>query len=100
MNLEQLKSALLPQLHKITLQNGTELYAHRPKLSDLDKCTTAKATLVLCIADETGYHVFSDGEESGKVDINEIDTAIANEIYSKALELWVDSSTQDEVEKK
>lgn len=100
MNLEQLKAALMPELHKITLSNGTELYAHRPKLSDIEKCTTAKMTLVLCIADETGYHVFSDGEEDGKIDINEIDTSIANEIYIKALELWSTESTQDEVEKK
>ncbi|USL56760.1 hypothetical protein IAQ00_13660 [Pantoea ananatis] len=100
MNIEQLKSALMPTLTKIVLDNGTELYAHRPKLSDLDKCTTAKATLIYCITDETGYHVFSDGEESGKIDINEIDTVLANEIYSKALELWVDNSPQDEAEKK
>lgn len=100
MNLEQLKSALKPELHKITLTNGTELYAHRPKLSDLEKCTTAKSTLVHCITDETGYHVFADGEEAGKVDINEIDTVLANEIYVKALELWNSETTQDEVEKK
>jgi hypothetical protein len=100
MNLEQLKEALKPELHKITLTNGTELYAHRPKLSDLEKCITAKSTLVLCITDDTGYHVFSDGEESGKIDINEIDTVIANEIYTKAMELWTTETTQDEVEKK
>lgn len=100
MNIEQLKNALIPELQKITLNNGVVLYAHRPKLSDYEKCTTAKDTLILCITDETGYHVFADGEQDGKIDINEIDTVLATEIYTKTIELLTESSTQDEVEKK
>lgn len=101
MNIEQLKAALKPALNKITLSNGIELYAHRPTIADLEKCTTPKGTLIHCICDETGYHVFSDGEDAGKIDINtEIDTVVANELFEKAMLLWGNDTTQDEIEKK
>lgn len=100
MNIEQLKSALKPELHKITLQSGVELYAHRPTLSDYEKCSTVKATLVLCVTDATGYHVFADGEESGKIDINELDAVVANEVFMAVIKLYESASPQDEVEKK
>lgn len=100
MNIEKLKMALKPELHKIELKSGTVLYAHRPKLSDFEKCNTAKATLILCVTDETGYHVFSDGEKAGKIDINELDAVIANEIFMAVLKLYETESPQDEVEKK
>lgn len=100
--LEQLKEQLKPVLTQVELTNGAVLYVHKPRLSDFDKCNNVKGTIIHCVcSDESGYHCFSDGPEEGKVDINDIDTSLANELFQKCVDLWgVGDSKQEEVEKK
>jgi len=98
--IEQLKSKLTPELHEVTLSNGVVLYVRKPKLSEFDECKTTKQTLIFCVCDSTGYQIFADGEQDGKIDVNEIDTSMAGEIFKNCLELWKGDSATEEVEKK
>lgn len=100
MNLNELLKALSPELKEIELSNGVVLHIHRPKLSDFDKCTTAKQTLIFCVSDSEGNQLFSDGHEENKVNIDDIDSLLVNEIYTEVLNLWSTQSPQDDVEKK
>jgi len=102
MNLiEQLKKELAPTLHKVTLSNGVELYVRKPKLSEFEKCNTTKDTLLYCVCDSTGYEIFADGEQEGKVDVNSISSDFAAELFEKCIDLWkTGDDAIEEVEKK
>lgn len=93
MNIEALKKALKPKLHKIEVE-GIELYISRPTVKDAPHCTDVLSVLVYCVKDENGESVFD------KDTAQEIDATVANDIYIKVLGLLTVEDAVDEVEKK
>lgn len=102
MNLQKLKQKLMPELKKITLSIGDDVYIHRPTMANLEKCDSAKTTLLYTVSDEQGKPIFSTEESDDKININEVDSTYVNEIYNEVLSLYKsdESTVLDEVEKK
>ena len=91
MNLEQLKKALLPKMHKIDFR-GNDLYIHRPTIKDTPSCT-----LIKCVKNEKGEPVFTDDENvQDLILVNDIDKVYAEELFTKIVNLMDDN--KDEVE--
>lgn len=103
MDIHTLFAALRPELHKVTLKNGAELYVHRPAISNFEKCTDAKSTLLYTVSNEDGVPIFSDVDEDGKINVNHIDALIVSEINGEVMKLWPkaeEPQIQDQIEKK
>lgn len=99
MNIEALKKALKPQLHKIEVQ-GFELYIHRPSINDTPYCEMLDGLLIHCVKDENGNSIFSDGTVPDTISTKDIDQVFANDIYMKIIALFTVEDAVDEVEKK
>ncbi|WP_368894180.1 hypothetical protein [Kluyvera ascorbata] len=99
MNIEALKKALKPQLHKIEI-SGFELYIHRPSIKDSPHCEMLDGLLIHCVKDENGESIFSDGTVPNTISTKDIDQVFANEIYMKIIALFTVEDAVDEVEKK
>lgn len=96
MNLEQLKKALLPKMHKIDFL-GNDLYIHRPTIKDTPTCISIEATLIKCVKNEKGEPVFTDDENAQDlILVNDIDKVYAEELFTKIVNLMDDN--KDEVE--
>ncbi|HED2478358.1 MULTISPECIES: hypothetical protein [Citrobacter] len=93
MNIEALKKALKPKLHKIEVE-GIELCISRPTVKDAPLCIDVVSVLVYCVKDENGEPVFD------KETAQDIDATVANNIYIKVLGLLTVEDGIDEVEKK
>ncbi|MFK3751412.1 hypothetical protein [Escherichia coli] len=89
MNLEQLKKALLPKMHKIDFL-GNDLYIHRPTIKDTPSCTSIEATLIKCVKNEKGEPVFTDDENvQDLILVNDIDKFMPKNCLLKSLTLWM-----------
>ncbi|MDA8518964.1 hypothetical protein [Citrobacter sp. Igbk 16] len=93
MNIEALKKALKPKLHKIEVE-GIELFISRPSIKDASLCVDVSSVLVHCVKDENGKPVFDNDS------VLEIDATIANDIYLKVLGLLTVEDPVDDIEKK
>jgi hypothetical protein len=103
MDIHTLFAALKPELQKVTLKNGAELYVHRPAIINFEKCTDAKSTLLYTVSNEQGQPIFSDIDEDGKINVNYIDALIVSEINGEVMKLWPkaeEPQIQDQIEKK
>lgn len=104
--IEQLKKQLSPEVVKVELSNGVTLYVRKPKVSEQEQCSTPKGMLLVCVCrDETGYPLFSEEDEEGKVNINDVDALLAGELVTECLKLWKgedgnEDNAVDEVAKK
>ncbi|EFI0577075.1 hypothetical protein BAV89_004473 [Escherichia coli] len=101
MNLEQLKKALLPKMHKIDFL-GNELYIHRPTIKDTPACTSIESTLIKCVKNEKGEPVFTEDENvQDLILVSLIDKVYAEELFTKIVNLMDDKNNDvDNVEKK
>ena len=100
MNMEAIRKALKPKLHKIDI-NGIELYIHRPTIKDAPECDTVTNVILLCVKDENGNPVFTDDStETSLVHIDELDQILIQEIYIKVLGLVSLEDSIEDIEKK
>jgi len=57
MDIHTLFAALRPELHKVTLKNGAELYVHRPAINNFEKSTDAKRNLLFFLINKKKYQM-------------------------------------------
>lgn len=96
--LDKIKNAMRPSLQEIEVK-GINLWIHSPSVRDLPKCDSLNGTIIHCVKDENGDPIFSDTDIDGRVNIEDLDFKIAQEIYSEIIKLTSDNNL-DEVEKK
>ncbi len=99
MNLNELKNKLKPQLHEFKIDDEYTLYIHRPTQRDIANCQDIQNTLINCVKDENGDPIFAMEGSEGRIDVNNIDFAIATNIYKAIIEL-LNNDRVEEIEKK
>ncbi|WP_213712554.1 hypothetical protein [Cedecea lapagei] len=100
MNLLNLKSKLQPKKHAFEIE-GETIYIHRPFSGDLQFCTNAEMTVILCTCDEAGKRIFTEQENDAElIYIRALEATHVQTIFKAITDLFENTDVQDEVEKK